>query len=80
MKANAKQKKAVRSSDNIAIFMTSEKANGQEQVALALVDKNTGKEIKTFKFSNDRDVVYEIDFNTNHVYFVEAGKLTSMKF
>lgn len=80
MKANAKQKKAVRSSDNVAVFMTSQKANGQEQVALALVDKNTGKEIKTFQFSNDRDVVYEIDFNTNHVYFVEGGKLTSMKF
>lgn len=78
MKENAKQKKAVRSSDDEAIFMTSKKENGKEVVALAIVDKNNGKEIKTVTFSNDRDVVYEIDFNTNHVYYFENGKINSM--
>lgn len=79
MKENAKQKKAARSNDDFAIFMTSKKVNGSEQVSLAIVNKNTGKEIKTVEFSKNRDVVFEIDFNNYHVYFVEDGKLTSMK-
>ena len=44
-----------------------------------IVNKNTGKEVKTVPFSNDRKVVYEIDFNGYRLYYVENGKLISMK-
>lgn len=79
MKANSKQKVAARSSDETTIFVTSQKENGAEKVSLAIVDKNTGKEVKKIQFSDDRDVVFEIDFNTNMLYFVDKGVLKAMK-
>ena len=80
LKANEKAKKASRSSDNLSIFLTSEKANGEELVQLAVVDQNTGKEVKTFRLSDDKNVVYEIDFNSNTVYAVDGGKLKAIKY
>lgn len=80
LKANEKAKKAVRASDNLSIFLTSEKANGEELVQLAVVDQNTGKEVKTFRLSDDKNVVYEIDFNSNTVYAVDGGKLKAIKY
>ena len=80
MKANEKAKKAARSSENLSIFMTSEKVNGEELVQLVVVDQNTGKEVKTFRLSDDKNVVYEIDFNSNTVYAVDGGKLRAIKY
>ncbi len=79
MKANDKLKKAVRANNNIGVFMTSAKENGEEVVALAVVDKNSGKEIKRVTFSHNRAVVYEVDLNTNTVYYFEDGKFNAMK-
>ena len=80
LKANEKAKKAAKSSDNLSIFLTSEKVNGDELVQLAVVDQNTGKEVKTFRLSDDKNVVYEIDFNSNTVYAVDGGKLKAIKY
>ncbi len=80
LKANEKAKKAVRASENLSVFLTSEKANGEELVQLAVVDQNTGKEVKTFRLSDDKNVVYEIDFNSNTVYAVDGGKLKAIKY
>ena len=78
MKSNSKQRVAARSSDDKAIFVTSQKSKGNETVSLVIVDKNSGEEIKTVNFSDDRDVVFEIDFNTNMLYFVDKGVLKAM--
>jgi outer membrane protein assembly factor BamB len=78
MKSNSKQRVAARSSDDTAIFVTSQKSKGNETVSLVIVDKNSGEEIKTVNFSDDRDVVFEIDFNTNMLYFVDKGVLKAM--
>lgn len=80
LKANEKAKKAARSNDNLSIFLTSEKVNGEELVQLAVVDQNTGKEVKTFRLSDDKNVVYEIDFASNTVYAVDGGKLRAIKY
>ena len=80
MKANEKAKKVARSSENLSIFMTSEKVNGEELVQLVVVDQNTGQEVKTFRLSDDKNVVYEIDFNSNTVYAVDGGKLRAIKY
>ncbi len=79
LKENNKMRKAVRSNNDFAIFLSGEKANGQDNLSLVIVNKNTGKEVKTDPFSNNRKVVYEIDFNNYKVYFVENNKLVSMK-
>ena len=80
LKANEKAKKAVRASDDLSIFLTSEKSKGNELVQLVIVDQNTGKEVKSFRLSNDKDVVYEIDFNSNIIYAVDGGKLKAIKY
>ena len=79
LKENNKMRKAVRSNNDFAIFLSGEKANGQDNLSLVIVNKNTGKEVKTDPFSNNRKVVYEIDFNNYKVYFVENDKIVSMK-
>ena len=80
MKDNEKAKKAARATDDLSIFMTSEKVNGDELVQLVVVDQNTGKEVKSFRLSDDKNVVYEIDFNSNTVYAVDGGKLRAIKY
>ncbi|MBP5481572.1 MAG: PQQ-binding-like beta-propeller repeat protein [Paludibacteraceae bacterium] len=80
MKDNEKAKKAARASEDLSIFMTSEKVNGDELVQLVVVDQNTGKEVKSFRLSDDKNVVYEIDFNSNTVYAVDGGKLRAIKY
>lgn len=80
LKANEKAKKAVRASEDLSIFLTSEKSKGNELVQLVIVDQNTGKEVKSFRLSNDKDVVYEIDFNSNIIYAVDGGKLKAIKY
>jgi len=80
MKDNEKAKKAARATEDLSIFMTSEKVNGDELVQLVVVDQNTGKEVKSFRLSDDKNVVYEIDFNSNTVYAVDGGKLKAIKY
>ncbi|MBQ0157201.1 MAG: PQQ-binding-like beta-propeller repeat protein [Bacteroidales bacterium] len=80
LKDNEKAKKAVKASEDLSVFLTSEKVNGEELVQLAVVDQNTGKEVKTFRLSDDKNVVYEIDFNSNTVYAVDGGKLKAIKY
>lgn len=79
LKANNKARVATRSNDDFSIFLKGEKVNGTDNLSLVIVNKNTGKEVKTVPFSNDRKVVYEIDFNGYRLYYVENGKLISMK-
>jgi len=80
LKNNEKAKKAVRASENLSIFLTSEKTDGNELVQLVIVDQNTGKEVKSFRLSDNKDVVYDIDFNSNTIYAVDGGKLKAIKY
>jgi hypothetical protein len=45
---------------------------------MVVVEKNTGKEVKTLEFSNERDTVFELDFNNNKLYFVDKGEFKSV--
>lgn len=73
LKANNKQKKAVRADETRTVFLTGESLADGDVVKLALVDKTTGKEVSVTEFSKDRNVVYNIDFVSNVVYFYEDG-------
>ncbi|MCQ2226905.1 MAG: PQQ-like beta-propeller repeat protein [Bacteroidales bacterium] len=76
LKANNKLKKGVRSGENNALFFTSEKGG---KVAIAVVDKNTGKELREVEFSKDPAVIYEIDTNANVIYYIDNGKICAKK-
>lgn len=78
LKANNKMKKAVRSGENTAVFMTGTKESGNK-ISAAVVDKNTGKELKMVQFSQDPNVVYEIDTNSNILYFIDGDKFCAIK-
>lgn len=78
LKANDKQRRAVRADNNFAYFNKGEKVNGTSVISMVLVEKKTGKEAKTLDFSNDRDVVFEIDFNSGKLYFVEKGEFCTL--
>jgi hypothetical protein len=78
LKANDKMRRAVRTDNNYAYFLKGESSNGVNAISLVLVDKKTGKEAKTINFTNNRDVVYEIDFNNGMLYFLDNGMFNSV--
>jgi len=79
LKDNDKQRRSVRSDDNFAYFIKGEDVNGTNVISLVVVNKNNGEEAKTLDFSNNRDVVFEFDFNNGLLYFVENGTLNALK-
>lgn len=79
LKENDKQRRAVRSDENNAYFVKGESANDATVVSMVVVEKNTGKEVNSINFSTDRDVVFEIDFNSGMLYFIEKGQLNSVR-
>ena len=78
LKANDKQRRAVRTDNTYAYFLKGESANGKTSISLVLVDKKTGKEVKALNFSENRDVVYEIDFNNGMLYFLDNGQFNTV--
>lgn len=78
MKANAKQRKAVRTDTAKAYFLRGTKDNNSDKLELIVVDKQTGKELNTIAFSNNRSVVYEIDLSNNQLYFVENNQFCTI--
>lgn len=79
LKANDKQRRAVKTDNTYAYFNKGESVNGANVISMVIVDKKTGKEAKTFDFSSDRDVVFEIDFNNGQLYFIDKGEFNSLK-
>jgi outer membrane protein assembly factor BamB len=79
LKDNDKQRRAVRSDENNAYFVKGENANNATVISMVVVEKNSGKEVKTIDFSSDRDVVFEIDFNNGMLYYIEKGEFSTVK-
>ncbi|MHC1704730.1 MAG: PQQ-binding-like beta-propeller repeat protein [Tenuifilaceae bacterium] len=79
LKANDKQRRAVKTDNTYGYFNKGESVNGTNVISMVLVDKKTGKEAKTFDFSSDRDVVFEIDFNNGNLFFIDKGQFNSLK-
>ena len=78
MKANAKQRKSVRTDATKAYFLKGTKDNNTNKIELIVVDKQTGKELKAIPFSDDRSVIYEIDQLNNQLYFVENNQFCTI--
>jgi outer membrane protein assembly factor BamB len=78
LKANDKQRRAVRTDNTYAYFVKGESVNNTNVISMVLVEKKTGKEAKVFDFSNDRDVVFEIDFNNGKLYFIDKDEFNSL--
>lgn len=79
LRANEKQRHAVRSDEDQAYFMQGIKDNEMEKIELVVVDKTTGKEVKNINFSNDRKVIYEVDPNNNMLYYIDNGAFNFIK-
>lgn len=75
LKQNDKQRRAVRVNGQQAYFLRGIKENGEEKIGLVVVDKCTGQELKTIDFTNNRDVVYEIDLYNNRLYYADDNQL-----
>lgn len=78
LKANEKQRRAVKTDNTYAYFLKGEKVNDNVVLSMVVVEKKTGKEVKTLEFSNERDTVFELDFNNNKLYFVDKGEFKSV--
>jgi outer membrane protein assembly factor BamB len=79
IRTNDKQRRAVRSDNSFAYFLKGEKTKDGAVISLVLVDKKTGKEVKTIDFSKNREVIYEIDFNNGMLYFMDNGQFNMIK-
>ncbi|HEX3010242.1 MAG TPA: PQQ-binding-like beta-propeller repeat protein, partial [Bacteroidales bacterium] len=71
LKANDKKRRAAKSDNNFAYFLQGDKSGEKNIISFVVVDKSTGKEVKTIEFSNNRDVVSEIDFNNGMLYYID---------
>jgi hypothetical protein len=61
----------VKSDNSYAYFLQGDKSGEKNIISFVVVDKSTGKEVKTIEFSNNRDVVSEIDFNNGMLYYID---------
>jgi outer membrane protein assembly factor BamB len=75
---NNKERAAVKTDQNYAYFVKSEKVNDSDLVSIVMVDKKTGEKANTIDFSKDRNVVYEIDFNSGNLYYVDNGEFKTV--
>lgn len=73
LKANDKMRRAVRTNENYAYFLKGDNSNNKIAISLVVVDKQTGKEVKTIDFSSNREVIYEVDSSNGLLYFMDNG-------
>jgi len=78
IKANDKKRRAVRTDNTFAYFTKGDVANNTVTITLVIVEKKSGKEVKSVNFSSNRDVVYEIDSNNGMLYFLDNGEFNSL--
>jgi len=77
LKEKAKLRGASKNTNEFSYFISGVKADGQDIMSLVKIDKNSGKEVKTFDLGNDRKIIYEVAPSIDMAFVFIDGKLAA---
>jgi len=77
LQQDAKLRGASKSTNEFAYFISGEKTKEGDVMKLLKIDKNSGKEVKTFDLGNDRKIIYEVASSIDMAFVFIDGNLAA---
>ncbi len=75
LQADAALKGASVGNRDFAFFLKGEKTDAGDKMSIVKIEKNSGKEVDSFDFGDNRKVVFELDKQANKLYFLDEGSI-----
>lgn len=75
LKEDAKLGTAAVSTKNHVFFLKGTKGEQGDEMSIVKVEKDSGKEVDSFDFGDDRKVIYQLDKFTNQLYFLDETEV-----